>query len=246
MCVKKEEIMKNRLCIILFGIWACISMLMLAVAISIDTTELTNEMTLLLPALAFGTQCYGALLGLFGVWKANNDRFKRGVFLGAFGLALMLIAPALNRNAHNAILFWSAIGISVAVVLVISIIEANHSSKAMVQRQQELAEQKKLSEEKEKKYDQEYNDSILRTVIVDSSHIATTRANTGSAVGRAMVGGALFGPAGAVVGAGTAKRKVRESHKTTFLVYFKDGTQRGIEVENGSKQYKMFMSKLSQ
>lgn len=238
--------MKNRLLAILFGIWACISLFMLVIAFSIDTAELTNEMMLLPPALAFGTQCYGAVLGLFGVLKPNSGRFKRGLFLGLFGLMLMLTVPAINSNADNAALFWSAIGVSVAVLLVISVIEASRSSKAMAQKRQELAEQKVLSEEKEKQTDQEYLDSILKTVIVDASHTATTQVNTGSAVGRALVGGALFGGAGAVVGASTAKRNVHESHKTTFLVYFKDGTQRGIEVENGSKQYRMFMCKLSQ
>lgn len=103
------------------------------------------------------------------------------------------------------------------------------------------------AEEKQARIDQEYLDSILKTVIVDSSHTVTNNGvSTGSAVGRAVVGGALFGGVGAVVGASTAKNKITEKHSTTFLVYFTDGTQRAITVDNGSKQYNMYISKLSQ
>ena len=102
------------------------------------------------------------------------------------------------------------------------------------------------NDEKQARIDQEYLDSIIKTVIVDSSHIATSNVSTGSAVGRAVVGGAVFGGIGAVVGASTAKHKVTEKHSTTFLVYYVDGTQKAITVDNGSKQYNMYLSKLAQ
>lgn len=85
---------------------------------------------------------------------------------------------------------------------------------------------------------------IVKTKIVDSSHTSSNQVSTGSAVGRAVVGNALFGGVGAVVGASTAKRKTKEHHTTTFLVYYDNGTTLHKTVENGTPLYEKYMAKL--
>lgn len=84
----------------------------------------------------------------------------------------------------------------------------------------------------------------VKTTIVDSSHTVTSRTSTGSAVGRAVVGGAIFGGIGALVGATTAKQKSIEKHSTTFLVYYNDGNRTHKTVKNGSELYEIYMSRL--
>ena len=90
--------------------------------------------------------------------------------------------------------------------------------------------------------------NVLKTKIIDTSHTATStsRAKTGSSIGRAVVGGMIAGPVGSIVGAGTAKRKteVQERHTTTFMVFYKDGSRRHETVENGSKLYNFYMNKV--
>ena len=90
--------------------------------------------------------------------------------------------------------------------------------------------------------------TVVKTIFIDSSHTATVTQNprTGSAIGRAFVGGAIAGPAGAVIGAGTAKQKgnVNETHKTTFIVWYIDGHWEHKTVDNNSKLYNLYMSRL--
>lgn len=85
---------------------------------------------------------------------------------------------------------------------------------------------------------------IVKTKIIDTSHTSSDQVSIGSAVVRAAVGGALFGDVGAVVGASTAKRKVKEHHTTTFIVYYDNGMTQYKTVENGSKLYEKYMAKL--
>lgn len=100
----------------------------------------------------------------------------------------------------------------------------------------------------EKKQIEKERPRIVKTAIVDSSHIATSssKAKTGSAVGRAVVGGMVAGPIGAIIGAGTAKQKttVTEHHTTTFMIWYTDGTRQHKTVENGGMWYNLYMEKL--
>ena len=85
---------------------------------------------------------------------------------------------------------------------------------------------------------------VTKTKFIDSAHTATSRVKTGSAVGRAAVGGMIAGPIGAMVGASTAKHKTTEHHTTTFMVYYDDGTRKVETVSNGSHQYDKYMKLL--
>lgn len=89
-----------------------------------------------------------------------------------------------------------------------------------------------------------WEQKVVKTRIVDSSHIATSRPSTGSAVGRAIVGGTVFGGLGAFIGALTAKEKVTEKHSTTFLVTLDDGSTYYKTVDNNSRWYHVYMTKL--
>lgn len=89
-----------------------------------------------------------------------------------------------------------------------------------------------------------YRPVAVKTKFIDSSHTATSQIKTGSAVGRAAVGGLIAGPVGALVGAGTAKQKTVEHHTTTFMVYYDDGSRKAETVSNGSYQYKRYMELL--
>lgn len=82
--------------------------------------------------------------------------------------------------------------------------------------------------------------AILKTKIIDT--FTDSRASTGSAVGRAIVGNLLAGPVGAVVGASTAKDKI--TRETMFMVFYTDGTREHKTVRNGSRQYEEYMKYL--
>lgn len=90
--------------------------------------------------------------------------------------------------------------------------------------------------------------TVVKTIFIDSSHTATVTQSprTGSAIGRAVIGGAVAGPVGAFIGAGTAKQKgtVDESHQTTFMVWYIDGHREHKTVSNGTKLYNLYMSRL--
>jgi len=90
----------------------------------------------------------------------------------------------------------------------------------------------------------EERERVVKTQIVDSASNATSKVNTGDAVGRALVGGALFGGLGAAVGAVTAQRDIKENRKVTFLVYYKDGYKNLRTVDYDSELYHLFMSRL--
>ena len=85
---------------------------------------------------------------------------------------------------------------------------------------------------------------IIKTKIVDSSHTATTKMDTGSVIGRAIIGGAIAGGVGAIIGASTGKDKVVEKHQTTFIVYYEGGLTVVKTVDNGSKEYNKLIQKV--
>ena len=69
----------------------------------------------------------------------------------------------------------------------------------------------------------------IRAVLLSTE----SRVKTGSALGRAMIGDWLFGPAGAFIGAATAP----ERHFATFRVTYADGRSKKETVEVGSNRF---------
>ena len=90
--------------------------------------------------------------------------------------------------------------------------------------------------------------NIKKTRIIDAynSSRGYDKVNTGNAIKRAAVGGALFGKAGAVYGASTARRDMyfEDDSKVVFRVWWDDGSKTIEEVKRGSDKYKLFMEYL--
>lgn len=87
-----------------------------------------------------------------------------------------------------------------------------------------------------------FNRKKKEKVTITAIEILETATEKKSGVGRAIVGGTMFGAAGAIVGAATAKQKA----KTTFQVTYSDGTVNFLEFENGSAMYKIYMEQMRQ
>ena len=63
-------------------------------------------------------------------------------------------------------------------------------------------------------------------------------------LGRAAIGGALFGGAGAIVGANTGKREIDRNDYTVFKVWFNDGTDEIQQIPHTSNLYKTYLGLL--
>lgn len=79
---------------------------------------------------------------------------------------------------------------------------------------------------------------ISRVWIVDSKTNSNVSTKTGSAVGRGVVGGAMFGVPGALIGAGSAKKNVTQGDTwVTFLVEWDDGSEEKVNCKMGDDRY---------
>lgn len=94
-------------------------------------------------------------------------------------------------------------------------------------------------------------DNVIKTRFLDQNVTSsvTSSKTRGDSIGRAIVGGVVAGPAGTIIGAGTGKKKTTyttaQHSSTTFLVYYKDGSQSIKTVDEGSDMYKLYLNKLS-
>lgn len=103
----------------------------------------------------------------------------------------------------------------------------------------EKNEQKRIIQEQneaERRKEEEKLANIRKTIIL--SHATLT--DKDNAVARGIVGMALIGTAGAVIGTSTAK----ERQTTTFLIVYNDNTRETREVENGSELYNIYIQYL--
>lgn len=104
-----------------------------------------------------------------------------------------------------------------------------------------------IQEKKQQEYEEQKRqlaDTILKTRYMSGDTVVTSKLSTSSAVGRAVVGNAIAGDVGAIVGASTAKQKTKEKHTTTFLVFYKDGNKNLETVEDGTLQFEVYVDKL--
>lgn len=103
----------------------------------------------------------------------------------------------------------------------------------------EREEQERIIRERneaERRKEEEKLANIRKTVIL--SHATLT--DKDNAMTRGIVGMALVGTAGAVIGTSTAK----ERQTTTFLVVYNDESRETREVENGSELYNIYVQYL--
>lgn len=86
---------------------------------------------------------------------------------------------------------------------------------------------------------------IYKTAIIDtaSEYISESRTSTGSAIGRATVGGMLGGALGATTGAVTARRRTitTNNDSVTFKIWWENGTTCIKEVKRRSKDYELYI-----
>ena len=106
-----------------------------------------------------------------------------------------------------------------------------------------LGIREQLNQERED-WKRQLGENIVKTKYMSGHHVTTSKASTSSAVGRAVVGGAIAGDVGAIVGASTAKQKTKAKHTTTFLVFYKDGHKNLETVEDGTLQFEVYVDKL--
>lgn len=111
-------------------------------------------------------------------------------------------------------------------------------------------EQKRREAEEKDKLAREEARKVVSTKLIHDGIVQETQSKTkmGSMAGRAIVGGALLGPAGAIIGGATAKKKIDshnvDSGKRTFLVQYANGRVQEETVQVNSAKYKEYMSKL--
>lgn len=79
----------------------------------------------------------------------------------------------------------------------------------------------------------------IKTKILD--HGAGEITGGGGGVGRAIIGGAVAGPVGAVVGASTRKQKFTQDQYTMFRVWYSDGNIEVEKVSHKAAKYKKYL-----
>lgn len=170
-------------------------------------------------------------------------------------LCLAAIVPAIiigvivDIDAGTAGTMLGLLFLSWFVLLIVSFVFLyNGSSKAKAKRElkeqklQAKAEQRRIEEERKLKERQQK----LRDNWPVSAVIVTTQDKTKnkSGLGRAVVGGMIAGPVGAVVGASVGKKTVVTGQTVTFSVKYQSG-RTGIEtVEVGSERFNFLSSLL--
>lgn len=82
----------------------------------------------------------------------------------------------------------------------------------------------------------------IKTKILDHGGGAVSIKSGG--LGRAAIGGALFGGAGAIVGAGTGKRGIDRNDYTVFKVWFNDGSDEIQKIPHNSELYERYLALL--
>ena len=149
---------------------------------------------------------------------------------------------------------WMFVGL-VAVCLVLLVIgcvankRSRERAKANGGIDPKIAEAQERSQVIQKQYQAEREQqrlaqTVVKTQVLDSRSSMTSKGSIASSAGRAVVGGMVAGPIGAVVGASTGKRNYREHKNTTFKVWYADGSTNIKTVSNGSYDWKQYMDKL--
>lgn len=169
----------------------------------------------------------------------NNNKNTSALIKGIFAIITIILAVFLflsfilfvsNFNDGALILFCISMG-GFFVELVVYCLFYFLSTSLKQER-----ENIKRQEEQQRQTELEKLNHIKKTVIL--SHATLTDNKDG--MKRGIVGMALVGTAGAVIGTSTAK----ERQTTTFLVVYNDESRETREVENGSELYNIYVQYL--
>lgn len=92
----------------------------------------------------------------------------------------------------------------------------------------------------------DYSDNAITTSTQKGTASSTIKTNTGSSIGRALVGGAIAGPAGAVIGGATAKKNAETKiqnrtvsstkHNYTVRIHIADIVNPLLEIQCGENE----------
>lgn len=129
-------------------------------------------------------------------------------------------------------MFWiifSTLAIIFAIVIIACIIYVVSSKK---NKEENEAYEKAKKEDAER---EEWKATHIKKAVIVATRVGK---NNGSAIIRGVVGDALIGTSGAVIGTSTAKQK----QFTTFLLVYEDDTRETKEVENGSPLYQTYIN----
>ena len=92
----------------------------------------------------------------------------------------------------------------------------------------------------------DYSDNAITTSTQKGTASSTIKTNTGSSIGRALVGGVIAGPAGAVIGGATAKKNAETKiqnktvsltkHNYTVRIHIADIVNPLLEIQCGENE----------
>ena len=185
------------------------------------------------------------IMGIFalisGIKKTKYHKIWRLSFLLALGECMIFFLISNYMNNKDMFLYGKTIpricGI-LAIIIAIIPISVPYFDKQY--RKEYLPSTAEIRENERRLLDEK----ILKTRYMSGDTVVTSKLSTSSAVGRAVVGNAIAGDVGAIVGASTAKQKTKEKHTTTFLVFYKDGHKNLETVEDGTLQFEVYVDKL--
>ena len=141
--------------------------------------------------------------------------------------------------------WYIILGVGLGGLIFISIIHGvflHHTTQGkayLCKKQEQQEKQERIIRERneaERRKEEKKLTNIRKTLIL--SHATLT--DKDNAMKRGIVGMALVGTAGAVIGTSTAK----ERQTTTFLVVYNDESRETREVENGSELYNIYVQYL--
>ena len=137
---------------------------------------------------------------------------------------------------------WWVFPAFIAVLVLVGVLVSRHEKKHPEKQEEAL---RKQQEWKRQRQEQKDGQVIVKTEILSQSAGQTvTRGSMISSMGRAAVGGMLGGTVGAIAGAATGKQTSRHYGKTTFRIYYRDGSTKIETVSDGTPIWKKYMELL--
>lgn len=171
-----------------------------------------------------------------GVMGMNKDyRPGKGVYFYLFVLAFSIISTFIEGKFEAKLI----LGYVFTTCLVFIGSYSMWCKKYGPNREEIERVSNEIAQKRQEKH--ELATTIVRTTIIDDSASSyKTKKSTTSAVGRAVVGGAIAGPVGSIVGASTAKGSVQEikGKKVRFLIEYANGKKKTEDVKIDSRRYK--------
>ena len=175
--------------------------------------------------------------------KDGKITYREIFILIALFFGLLIIPGIALIDQSNLAFFSLCIGggglILTGIALCVYIYFSPANKEKRLERKRIKLEQERIENERienEKRKELEKLSNIRKTVIL--SH--ATLIDKDNAMTRGIVGMALIGTPGAILGTSTAK----ERQTTTFLIVYNDNTRETREVENGSELYNIYIQYL--